>query len=64
MSNQVDLPIRDKIVLSMKEAATVTGLSISTLKRNSDLKKTKLSVRRVGVRCDHLEAWLDARVTA
>lgn len=53
----------DNRVLSINEAATLAGVSPATLKRRGaagELKITKLSPRRIGVRSDHLQAWLDS----
>jgi len=58
--------IQNKKVLSFREAMAITGLSKRTLQRQRDaglLKVTKLSARRVGIRSDHLAAWLDSRVS-
>lgn len=54
----------ERRVYRYEEAALITGLSPSTLKRRiqaGELKLTRLSPRRVGIRADHLTAWLDAR---
>jgi predicted DNA-binding transcriptional regulator AlpA len=57
------LILNDKIV-SMREAAAITGLSVSTLKRQTKgggLKIIRLSPRRVGLRLSALYSWLDDR---
>jgi prophage regulatory protein len=55
----------DRIV-SLKEAANVTGLSIATLRRLIDRGEgpsvTQLSTRRLGFRESHLNKWLNARI--
>ena len=56
--------LADRRVLNLNEAAMIAGVSPSTLKRRGaagELKITKLSPRRVGIRADHLTAWLDTR---
>ena len=53
-------------VLNFNEAATIAGVSPMTLKRRAqagELKIVRLSPRRIGIRADHLRAWLDARST-
>lgn len=58
--------LADKRVLRLSEAAMIAGVSPSTLKRRcqaGDLKLTKLSPRRCGIRADHLNEWLDASAT-
>jgi predicted DNA-binding transcriptional regulator AlpA len=50
-------------VLSFDEAAAMSGLSASTLKRRAragDLRMLKLSPRRVGIRLSEFYRWLDA----
>ena len=50
-------------VLSLDQAAALSGVSASTLKRRAragDIKILKLSPRRVGVRISELSRWLDA----
>ena len=54
----------DRRVLNYYEAATRAGVSPSTLKRRvqaGELKLTRMSPRRVGIRLDHLLEWLDSR---
>ena len=49
-------------VLSFDEAAAMSGVSASTLKRRAragDLKVLKLSPRRVGIRLSDFHRWLD-----
>jgi hypothetical protein len=44
----------------------IAGVSPATLKRRGaagDLKITRLSPRRLGIRVDHLREWLDASAT-
>jgi hypothetical protein len=55
--------LADRRVLQLSEAATIAGVSPSTLKRRGQagaLKITRLSPRRIGIRADHLREWLDA----
>lgn len=57
------LIINDKVV-SIREAAEISGISTSTLKRRlkaGELKLTRMSPRRVGIRLSMLHGWLDAR---
>ena len=49
-------------VLSFDEAAAMSGLSASTLKRRAragDLRMLKLSPRRIGIRLSDFHRWLD-----
>ncbi len=49
-------------VLSFDEAAAMSGVSASTLKRRAragDLKILKLSPRRIGIRLSDFHRWLD-----
>ena len=49
-------------VLSFDEAAAMSGLSASPLKRRAragDLKILKLSPRRIGIRLSDFHRWLD-----
>lgn len=49
-------------VISLDQAAAMSGLSASTLKRRAragDLKLLKLSPRRVGIRLSDFHRWLD-----
>jgi predicted site-specific integrase-resolvase len=58
--------LTERRVLNINEAAMIAGVSPSTLKRRGqagELKITRLSPRRMGIRADHLSAWLDARAT-
>lgn len=51
----------DKVV-SINEAASMSGVSASTLKRRAragDLKLLKLSPRRIGIRLSELHRWLE-----
>jgi hypothetical protein len=51
----------DKVV-SVNEAAAMSGVSASTLKRRAragDLKLLKLSPRRIGIRLSELHRWLE-----
>lgn len=57
------LIVNDKVV-SIREAAEISGISTSTLKRQlkvGELKIVRLSPRRVGIRLSALHGWLDAR---
>ncbi len=50
-------------VISFDQAAALSGVSASTLKRLAragDLKTLKLSPRRVGIRLSEFHRWLDA----
>ena len=54
-------PGADKVI-SLDEAAAMSGVSASTLKRRAragDLKVLKLSPRRVGIRLSDFHRWLD-----
>jgi excisionase family DNA binding protein len=58
------LIVNDRVV-TMREAAEISGISTSTLKRQlkaGELKIVRLSPRRVGIRLSALHGWLDARV--
>lgn len=51
-------------VVSIREAAEISGISTSTLKRRlkaGELKLIRMSPRRVGIRLSVLHGWLDAR---
>jgi predicted DNA-binding transcriptional regulator AlpA len=54
----------DDCIISEKEAAKVSGLSVATFRRLEYAGKgpavTRLSERRKGYRLDKLRAWLDA----
>ena len=57
------LIVYDKVV-SIREAAEISGISTSTLKRQlkaGELKIVRLSPRRIGIRLSALHGWLDAR---
>lgn len=59
-------PIATDRVVSLAEAAVITGLSTDTLRRcgsRAELKIIKLSPRRVGVRLSDLQTFVDARGT-
>lgn len=53
-------------VITLKQAAESTGLSVATLRRLIDRGEgpsiTQLSVRRFGFRESHLIEWLDSRI--
>jgi predicted DNA-binding transcriptional regulator AlpA len=53
-------------VRSLRETAEIAGISLATLRRQiaegTGPIITQLSARRVGVREDHREQWLDRRV--
>lgn len=54
--------IRDKVI-SVRDAAEISGVSMATLKRRAkagDLNILKLSVRRRGIRLSELQRWLEA----
>ena len=62
--NAVPLFINNDKVVSIREAARISGVSTSTLKRQlkgGDLKVIRLSPRRIGIRLSALHGWLDAR---
>jgi predicted DNA-binding transcriptional regulator AlpA len=64
---QTQTSLSERRVLNINEAAMIAGVSPSTLKRRGqagELQITRLSPRRVGIRADHLSAWLDARVAS
>ena len=63
-SNPVE-EVAKMTMLSLGEAASISGVSVSTLKRENKLERlkiTKMSARRVGVRIDHFRQWLDSKV--
>jgi predicted DNA-binding transcriptional regulator AlpA len=53
-------------VITLKQAANTTGLSVATLRRLIDRGQgpavTQLSERRLGFRESHLTKWLNSRV--
>jgi predicted DNA-binding transcriptional regulator AlpA len=55
-------------VRSIKDAATILGLSYATLKRmlasGEGPKITRLTQRRIGIQARHIEEWMQARVSA
>jgi predicted DNA-binding transcriptional regulator AlpA len=55
-------------VRSIKDAATILGVSYATLKRmlasGEGPKVTRLTQRRIGIQDRHIEEWMQARVTA
>ena len=56
-----DHSVGDKVV-SIHEAAVITGVSASTLKRQAKAKKLRilqLSPRRIGIKLSDLRIWLD-----
>lgn len=56
--------LAEKRILNINEAAIIAGVSPNTLKRRGragELKITRLSPRRLGIRADHLAQWLDER---
>ena len=58
--------LTERRVLNINEAAMIAGVSPSTLKRRGlagELKITRLSPRRIGIRADHLSDWLEARAS-
>jgi predicted DNA-binding transcriptional regulator AlpA len=54
-------------VRSIKDAATILGVSYATLKRmlasGEGPKVTRLTQRRIGIQDRHIEEWMQARVT-
>jgi predicted DNA-binding transcriptional regulator AlpA len=60
-----DRSFADDRVLTLAEAAHLTGLSIATFRRLLREERgpavTTLSPRRLGVRVKHLRQWLDGR---
>jgi predicted DNA-binding transcriptional regulator AlpA len=57
--------LTQKMILRLPEASSISGVSVSTLKRENKLERlkfTRMSARRVGIRVDHLSEWLDSRV--
>lgn len=56
--------ISNERVVSIREAAEISGISTSTLKRRlkaGELRLIRMSPRRVGIRLSVLHGWLDAR---
>jgi predicted DNA-binding transcriptional regulator AlpA len=55
-------------VRSVKDAATILGISYATLKRllasGDGPKVTRLTQRRVGIQDRHIEEWMAARTAA
>lgn len=55
-------------VRSIKDAATILGVSYATLKRmlasGDGPKITRLTTRRIGIQDRHIEEWMQERVTA
>jgi predicted DNA-binding transcriptional regulator AlpA len=55
-------------VRSVKDAASILGISYATLKRllasGDGPKMTRLTQRRVGIQDRHIEEWMQQRVTA
>jgi predicted DNA-binding transcriptional regulator AlpA len=55
-------------VRSIKDAATILGVSYATLKRmlssGEGPRVTKLTTRRIGIQDRHIEEWMQKRVTA
>ena len=62
--NQVSpYPIMDPVV-SLPQAAVISGVSVDTLKRahrRGEIRILKLSVRRIGVRVSELNRYIDGR---
>jgi predicted site-specific integrase-resolvase len=62
--NQVSpYPITDPVI-SLPQAAVISGVSVDTLKRahrRGEIRILKLSVRRVGVRVSELNRYIDSR---
>ena len=62
----MQLIANDKVV-SVREAAEIVGVSLSTLKRQmkvGDLKIVRLSPRRIGIRLSVLHRWISSRTDA
>jgi predicted DNA-binding transcriptional regulator AlpA len=55
-------------VRSVKDAASILGISYATLKRllasGDGPKVTRLTQRRVGIQDRHIEEWMQARTAA
>ena len=53
--------VSDRVV-SLNEAAVISGVSVSTLKRQAKAQKLRilqLSPRRIGIKLSDLRVWLD-----
>ena len=62
LSQSVPFELGADTVISFDQAAAMSGVSPSTLKRRAragDLKVLKLSPRRVGIRLSDFHRWLD-----
>jgi len=60
-------PTTEDRIVSLAEAATITDLSIDTLRRcgkRNELRIQKLSPRRVGVQLSDLHSFLERRASA
>jgi predicted DNA-binding transcriptional regulator AlpA len=55
-------------IRSIRDAAGILGVSYATLKRmlasGEGPKVTKLTTRRIGIQDQHIQQWMQARVTA
>jgi len=49
-------------VISLRQAAECTGLSVALIERGDGPPLTMLSPRRQGIRESHLTKWLNSRV--
>lgn len=60
-----NIPMSDKIVLRLREACEVAGLSLNTMRRlitaGRGPRVVRLSERRIGIRRADLEAWVVSR---
>jgi predicted DNA-binding transcriptional regulator AlpA len=60
------LPLRldDDRIITLRDVASISGVSLATLRREVDAGRgpriTRISERRVGVRASHLREWLDS----
>jgi hypothetical protein len=60
--NSQTFPFADDKVVSIQEAAVVSGVSASTLKRQAKAQKLQilqLSPRRIGIRLSEIHRWLN-----
>jgi excisionase family DNA binding protein len=67
MSNSAAAAPAPDRVLTMQEAAALTGLGLRTFKRireRGEIRVIQLTQRRVGVRMSDLQKWIDSREVA
>ncbi|WP_454916531.1 helix-turn-helix transcriptional regulator [Xanthobacter sediminis] len=65
MSDSATRSMEDMRVVSLKDSASIAGISIATLRRRIDAGDgppvVRMSPRRVGIRAGKLRKWLEAR---